>query len=81
MKWAMKKAFFAPLGTALPWRSDTAQGTVTAARYGWAVDGALCREYRQTIIADNAAHEGSGKTCWKPGGSWRYAGVWRPSAY
>jgi surface antigen len=81
MRQAAQAAFSTPIGTELPWRSDAAQGAVTSVRHGWAIDGALCREYRQTVTVGTATYEGSGTACLRPDGSWRYSGTGTSSTY
>jgi surface antigen len=78
---AAQAAFLTSIGIEVPWRSDAAQGSVTSVRYGWAIDGALCREYRQTVTVGTATYEGSGTACLRPDGSWRYAGAGTSSTY
>jgi surface antigen len=60
-------------GVASTWRNpDTGNyGSVTPIRTTEATNGAVCREYQQTITVGGRTEEGVGTACRQPDASWR----------
>ncbi|MEJ0072098.1 MAG: RT0821/Lpp0805 family surface protein [Pseudomonadota bacterium] len=62
-----------PIGQTVQWNDPKsgASGSFTPTRDGRAQNGALCREYHQTIIVGGEQKEGVGQACQQPDGSWK----------
>ena len=62
-----------PSGRASTWRNPDSgnYGTITPQPAFQSSDGAVCREYSQTITVGGRTEEGVGTACRQPDGSWR----------
>ncbi len=67
---AQISATTAPVGKAITWNTDKANGQVLATKEGTNESGQLCREYQQTITVGGSTEQAFGIACLKSDGSW-----------
>lgn len=70
---AASRAATAPVGQQIVWNNPQSgtQGTIVPVRDGRTADGALCREYQQTITVGGRTERAYGTACKQADGSWK----------
>lgn len=70
---AKQRAYTAPIGQQITWNNPATghSGTITAVKDGYSQQGAYCREFQETIMAQDQPKTTSSSACQQPDGSWK----------